>query len=405
MNLNKKKLLFSTAFLFVSSSFFIIYQNFIGPMNITNEAPQCDQAKLEEILALPSADMASVEINCSIQLKPNDIVRKQIVFHGSEAKNIVFDCDGANIVSNGFFTNQEVLVVRSRLLAKLSNGLTTWSRPQNIEIKNCNLNGSVRIIGMDRNGEGTNLRASSRVDEQHTQRAQAAAPRDIVFDNLVFKTTSTPVYVGPGSTKISIMNSLFTAGNIGGAAIYLDAESAQNRILNNTFDIQSAKRELIAVDASANNIIVGNVFKNMDFGGIFIYRNCGEGGTVRHQKPSGNVIRNNIFYHQSGESINVGSRKGNRSYCPNDSGYTFGSSINDLDFAENTTIQNNKFYMNYKKQNFFSRYIISSSEPSTNIINNQAFVETNRDYGFKERIFGKFIDGGVNDISLPKKAK
>jgi len=104
---------------------------------------------------------------------------------------------------------------------------------------------------------------------------------------------------------------------------------------------------VVAVDGSATNTIVGNRFLRVDHGGIYLYRNCGEGGTVRHQTPRGNVIENNFFNMRDLSSgsygVWLGSRKGRRSYCEDDIGYTFGSSIDNRDFADHNTVRGNVF--------------------------------------------------------------
>jgi parallel beta-helix repeat protein len=128
--------------------------------------------------------------------------------------------------------------------------------------------------------------------------------------------------------------------------VYLDAESGGNRIEGCTFDVRSG-REVMAVDGSATNTIIGNRFLQTGYGGIYLYRNCGEGGTVRHQTPQGNVIENNFFnvkdLRAGSYGIWLGSRQGRRSYCEEDAGYPFGSSIDNRDFADHNVLRGNIF--------------------------------------------------------------
>jgi hypothetical protein len=397
---NTKKIKFSIAFFTLSVVLVGVYQNFtVAPPPPTVKAPECDQLKIDELLEpVSNRKSATVEINCSVQLRPGDVISKQVIFLGRESSNIIFDCDGATITPNKFVRNGEAILVQSRLVNESQNGLTSWSRPENIQIKNCNVNGPIRVIGMSRNGEGQEVRASSRFDANHTLRAQVAAPRNILFDNLEIKTNTLAIYIGPGATKITLSNSLFHPNKSISPVVYLDAESAWNSIRKNTFEMESSAREIIAVDGSANNLIAGNVFKKLNKGGIFIYRNCGEGGTVRHQRPTGNIIRNNVFYHQDTESISVGSRKGERSYCSFDDGFPFGSSVSDLDFADNTLIEGNLFHLNKANNPYFSRQVITSSSASTTIRGNTAIVNNNSELEFKKRVHGPFKDDGTNDI-------
>ncbi|MDD2461433.1 MAG: right-handed parallel beta-helix repeat-containing protein, partial [Kiritimatiellae bacterium] len=78
-----------------------------------------------------------------------------------------------------------------------------------------------------------------------------------------------------------------------------------------------------------------------------LYRNCGEGGTVRHQTPNGNILADNRFMTRGlalrTYGIWLGSRNGRRAYCGCDAGYPFGSSLDNRDFADDNTVTNNMF--------------------------------------------------------------
>jgi hypothetical protein len=240
---------------------------------------------------------------------------------------------------------------------QFNNGKTTEIRVisdvQNIEIKNCKLKGSIRVYGLGMNGEDEEVKKSSH-KEGHTERAQAAAPSNVRISNMTIEGVNRiPVYLAPGVTRVTVENSEFI-GTTDSTVIYLDAESGYNTIYNNTFDVsgnftlrQFRIREVIAVDGSAYNTISGNRFKTAVGGGVYLYRNCGEGGTVRHQAPQYNVIENNDFnlsgLHINNYGIWLGARNGNRFYCNADEGYNFGSSVNDRDFANNNIIRDNKF--------------------------------------------------------------
>ena len=212
----------------------------------------------------------------------------------------------------------------------------------NITIRRCNINGSIRTVGLGHNGEAPGVKASS-TRLGHTERAQAAAPKNTVL----FAVTITghgriPLYLGPGTTRLTIYDSTIK-GRSNSVALYLDAESGFNIIRNNTFDIVSASREIIAVDGSANNQLLTNTIKQAPNGGIYLYRNCGEGGTVRHQAPQNNLIAGNTINNTGGYGIWLGSRNGGRLYCKDDAGFPFGSSKDNGDFADNNTVKNNTF--------------------------------------------------------------
>jgi parallel beta-helix repeat protein len=220
-----------------------------------------------------------------------------------------------------------------------------WDVLERITIRNGSIRGSIRIYGLGVNGEAAKVRESSH-HEGHTARAQAAAPRAILLEDLKIEADHRiPLYLGPGVTGVTVRNCTFT-GWSASTTVYLDAESGGNRIEGCTFDVRSG-REVVAVDGSATNTIVGNRFFRVDYGGIYLYRNCGEGGTVRHQAPQGNVIEDNFFnmtdLRSGSYGVWLGSRQGRRSYCEDDVGYPFGSSIDNRDFADHNTVRGNVF--------------------------------------------------------------
>jgi len=219
----------------------------------------------------------------------------------------------------------------------------------NVTIRRCKINGSIRTIGLGRNGESKGVKESS-TTLGHTARAQAAAPRNTVL----YKVTITghgriPLYLGPGTTRLTMSNSTIN-GRSNSVALYLDAESGHNIIRNNKFNVdgdftlrQLRVREVIAVDGSADNQILSNTINNAKGGGIYLYRNCGEGGTVRHQAPQRNLIAGNTINGSGGYGIWLGSRNGGRMYCSADDGFPFGSSKDDSDFADNNELRGNIF--------------------------------------------------------------
>ena len=215
----------------------------------------------------------------------------------------------------------------------------------NVTIKNCRINGSVRTIGLGRNGEAAGVKASS-LELGHTERAQAAAPKNTLLSNVTITGYGRiPLYLGPGTTEFTLQESTIK-GYSNSVTLYLDAESGNNTIRNNIFKVTNATREIIAVDGSANNQIIANTIKRAVKGGIYLYRNCGEGGTVRHQSPQYNVIAGNTIDNTGGYGIWLGSRNGDRSYCKDDAGFPFGSSKDDRDFADNNIVKNNVFTSN-----------------------------------------------------------
>jgi hypothetical protein len=271
-----------------------------------------------------------------------------VVLNWQAASNTVLDGKGAWF--NGGRLTQ--LVIQS----DFSNG--RWRRPKNFAFTNWKINGSIRILGAGSSASDAVRQSSFSLG--HTERMQAAAPTGITLAGLKIKADEKiPLIVGPGATNITLKDSKIS-GQSQSVAIYLDAESANHVIQNNTFSLK-ADRELIAVDGAKGNLIAGNTFKRLPWGGVYVYRNCGERGVVRHQEPTDNRIIDNIFNLKTLKSyweenpkngrqfeyrygVWLGSRQGGRppSYCGADQGFPFGSSIDNRDFADDNIVSGNR---------------------------------------------------------------
>jgi len=258
--------------------------------------------------------------------------------------------NGQTIDGSGqILTGNDCLLVKS---IQDKNG--NWLVPENIVIKNFKIKGSVRIVGLGVNGEAELVRKSS-YNKNHTEYSQSVAPKNIVFDNITIEANKRiPFYIAPGCSNITLQNSILE-GWSEATAIYMCCESARNVITNNVIRTKT-KREAIAIDGSAYNLIENNKFEYLECGGIFLYRNSGEGGTVRHQPPIHNKIINNAFNYSKSlwvklrqfifPTIWVGSRSHFIQYFikfrNDDKGYPFGSSINNNDLASKNIIKDNK---------------------------------------------------------------
>ncbi|PDT52564.1 MULTISPECIES: NosD domain-containing protein [Sinorhizobium] len=309
------------------------------PVETVDAKPGCD-AEVQSKLKAPGTN--PVTLACSLRLTSADVITHPLVFEGSAASGSVLDCGGGTLdVSAGQSRKEKTAVaVRSR---KAGSG--PWDAPSNVTIRNCRIKGFVRVYGLGENANGGTMKASSR-NPDHTAFAQASAPRNVRLENIAFDAPDgIPFYVGPGVTNAALVNSQID-GRSTAVAVYLDAESANNTISNNVFGISTEKRELIAIDGSANNRITNNIFERSDNGGIFVYRNCGEGGVIRHQKPQHNQIVGNTFRYRSSflarPAVWLNSRNGSSSYCFTDPAYPFGSSASNRDFAQNNVVRNNK---------------------------------------------------------------
>jgi hypothetical protein len=304
----------------------------------------CSAVEMAELTAAPDAADTPFRLTCRASLNGRPILRR-ILIEGGEASGAGIDCGGGGIGRPGARTTTQTptVAIWSR---RLDGPEPRWSRPTDVFMRNCTIHGAVRIWGMGVGGRIDDLRTSSRTPG-HTAAAQGAGPSHVALTNLTFAATgSIPLYVGPGVTAVTVEGGRFN-GRSDSTAIYLDAESAGNTVRNLAFDIRTP-REIIAVDGSARNTIVGNRFalggQARNGGGIFLYRNCGEDGVIRHQTPSDNVITDNVFTGASllrPRTVVVGAREGGRRYCADDRGWPFGSSLDDGDHATGNIVARN----------------------------------------------------------------
>jgi parallel beta-helix repeat protein len=305
-------------------------------------AVPCSPTLYDTLRSVPD-DVSLVQpVACKIELKHDDLVMTDLAFLGEEASGASLDCHGGIIGISGRPPKGAPPTIQ---ISSVRGEDGKWSVPHDITIRNCKIYGSIRIMGLGPNGEAENVRQSS-LNRNHTEFAQSAAPSDILLDNITIVADGpVPVYLSPGVTKVTLSHSVIS-GTTKGSGVYLDAESAHNVIADNRFDIHTRNREVLAVDGSAHNVIENNSFTDAEFGGIYLYRNCGEGGTIRHQTPQHNRISDNKFIYQGvvhpRPAIWMNATQPWQSfYCDEDPPAPFGSGADNRSFADYNTITNN----------------------------------------------------------------
>lgn len=266
-----------------------------------------------------------------------------LVFAGAAHAGRTIDCGG------GWLQQGRPVEVRIQSVQRADGG---WDRPDGLRLRHCRIRGAIRLMGLGRNGEAEAVRRSSRRPD-HTRQAQAAAPHGVVLEQLDLEAVGPiPLYAGPGTVGLRLTDSRLW-GTSRSVALYLDAESRGNQIARNTFTVTTG-REVIALDGSAGNRLLANTIHQGGGGGIFLYRNCGEGGTARHQAPTDNWIRGNRFLAVPGPpggirlpsvarapDVWLGSRGGRRPYCLLDVAIPFGSGRDDGDNADRNWVEAN----------------------------------------------------------------
>jgi len=305
------------------------------------ERLECSENKIVEILE-PVDQNTVVVVNCNLTLEPGDVVTKRLILQGEASSGVTLNCNGAEVSPSDIPAHLDSIEVRS---VQVDN---EWEPAHNVTIQNCNIQGSVRIYGMGKNGNNNNLTTSSRTLE-HTYTARNNAPYHIDLDNITISGRGRiPLYIAPGVHHSSLSNSTIE-GHSTSVMMYLDAETYGISIYQNVFDASRAGREAIALDGSSYGAIVNNRLLNVPKGGIYLYRNCGENGTIRHATPSYNEITNNeircihniINWYAA---IYLGSRDGSRGYCEEDSGYPYGSSVSDQDHVRYNMVTGNELH-------------------------------------------------------------
>lgn len=300
----------------------------------------CEDAFVARVRAPVSADDRVVRVACDLSLRPDDVITKQLVFEGPKASGRSLACHGAQLQGGRGQRRHSSLIIRSKRKGDRYAPVT------DVTISDCRVEGGVRIHGMGDGGADKPARASSR-RAGHRERSRAAAPRRIRLQRLHLQSVGTiPLYIAQGVTRVTLVDSLIT-GRHRSVAIYLDAESGFNRLVGNTFASVSERREFVAVDGSSDNWIAKNLFRTGPRGGVYLYRNCGERGTVRHNRPERNRVMGNMFLYEpdgwDDPAVFIGSRDGAPGYCGQDDMHPLGSGDSDLDFARDNVVANNTF--------------------------------------------------------------
>lgn len=269
-----------------------------------------------------------MEIRGVVELTSGCIYKSRVLITES---NTHLDCKGAEF--KGHSSQKIGILIDSK-----------GKEINNISVRNC------RVSGFDSSGVRVTW---DRVDSKKgddKENIYKKTPKDITLDNLYIENSGrVGVYVDDYVQNLTLKNSVVIGS--GATGIYLEHSSRDisildNKIINNGFGVNS-KREGLAIDSSANNIISGNVFKSNNAGGIFLYKNCGEhiesgNQVLRWQHSDFNVISNNYFEDEK-VGVWLASRqeknlKGMRCGDPvlNDKGWY-------ADYADNNKVEKNKF--------------------------------------------------------------
>jgi parallel beta-helix repeat protein len=159
---------------------------------------------------------------------------------------------------------------------------------------------------------------------------------------------STGIYLEAGSRGSTVEHSFIHGNGFDGTR----PPGKPITVGGTTFNYLSTGREGIAVDGSSDNVIRDNVVGQNSYGGIFLYKNCGEYATQqpaqwwpRRTGSSGNLIEDNaIFDEQNG--VWIGSRMAENTYfldCSDPTYVSSGITQIRLDSAPDNTVTANQF--------------------------------------------------------------
>jgi hypothetical protein len=213
-------------------------------------------------------------------------------------------------------------------------------RKSNSVVRNCRIEGDVRVWGLVRSLNPGTLRERS-YEDGYVDYVRANAPTNVLLEDVTIVGSGTiPLYVAPGVTFTTIRRVTIEGSSVS-TMVYLDAESHGTTIEDSTIDATDAGREAIAIDSSDSNVIRRTTIHH-SHGGIYLYRNCGEGGTSRITTPSENEITDNTFDGDGRVAVWLGSRDGMRCYCGEDAEGSYGSAKSDMDHARFNTVTGNE---------------------------------------------------------------
>lgn len=279
-------------------------------------------------------------LDCDLDLEPDDVVHRRLVLSGAASSGVTVRCRGGTLAGP-----YPTVLVKS----------DCQTRPcvpvHDVAIRDCEIQGGVRISGLAINGNDPELLDTDQTLE-HVSLVRASAPYRVTLENSTLTGTgSIPLYISPGVHDCSFRD-LEIGGESNSVMIYADSETDRLHFRNVRIDARDGEREAMALDGSARGSLVDSEIRSPR-GCIYGYRNCGEAkpgaerGVIRHTTSSGWRFDGNEF-RCLGPAIWFGSRGGNRSYCQDDEpghpvGEPIGSWLSNFDWMRNSFGAGNRF--------------------------------------------------------------
>lgn len=300
----------------------------------------CDRASTKIAIASPGTYL----------LDPSCTYGRSIEITSSDT---TLDCRGAQLISTTT-ADARGIAISAPVDTDLSG----------VTVRNCFVKGFLNNIRVTRPGfktltPGTEyVHGTSNILLEHNH-LYASRGSGIFVDGFVRDVTirsseiagsgSVGIYLEAGSMDNEVSDNLVTDNGYAG----VDPVNGTPFMLNGTeYRYLSTGREGIAVDGSRNNRILRNTLYRNSYGGIFLYKNCGEYATdkpdqwwQRNYGAEGNLIEGNRISAEP-NGVWVGSRMAENQLfmdCSDPAYYTGNGKRIVLDRAAGNTVRNNTF--------------------------------------------------------------
>ncbi|MFD3222679.1 right-handed parallel beta-helix repeat-containing protein [Rahnella aceris] len=226
------------------------------------------------------------EVRGNTTLSPHCVYKEAVIITSS---NTTLDCRGA--VLEGDNERPFGILINSK------------GKPlSDVTVRNC------KVRHFTRSGiRITSDIAANKLSPNHEENYRRT-PTRITLENVeVTGSGRVGIYFDDYVTHSTLSHSIVRDSYMSG--IYLEHSSRNNKVVDNQIidngheRFGKGKREGLAVDSSAYNLIEGNRFESNGAGGVFLYKNCGEHfstgkSVIRWQHSDYNVIRNNTFVNE-----------------------------------------------------------------------------------------------------------
>lgn len=168
----------------------------------------------------------------------------------------------------------------------------------NVTVRNCIVRNS-NAIGIVVGWRGSD---QAKVSVHEREEIYDRTPRFVQILNTRVEASKGPgIYIDDYVSDVTLRQISVTRSD--SMAIYLEHSSRRITIEDSLFEDNSVgkKREAVAIDSSAHNVVRRNIFRRNKAGGIFLYKNCHEHAafdakqTERWQGSDNNLIEDNHF--------------------------------------------------------------------------------------------------------------